>query len=40
MFVSYSNGGEYSLQTIVVVFQHAPPKTGAERVAGQIVNYN
>jgi hypothetical protein len=27
-------------QTIVVVFQHAPPETGVERVAGQIVNYN
>jgi hypothetical protein len=27
-------------QTIVVVFQHAPPETGAEPVAGQIVNYN
>jgi hypothetical protein len=27
-------------QTIVVVFQHAPPEPGVERVAGQIVNYN
>jgi hypothetical protein len=27
-------------QTIVVVFQHAPPEPGTERVAGQIINYN
>ena len=27
-------------QTIVVVFQHAPPEAGVERVGGQIVNYN
>jgi hypothetical protein len=27
-------------QTIVVVFQHTPSDSGAERVAGQIVNYN
>jgi hypothetical protein len=27
-------------QTIVVVFQYTPPETGAEAVAGQMVNYN
>jgi hypothetical protein len=27
-------------QTIVVVFQHTPPEAGADRVAGQIINYN
>jgi hypothetical protein len=27
-------------QTIVVVFQYAPPQAGKERVGGQIINYN